>query len=372
MVSKEEFLKALMAIGAMTKYVTVKELSRNPTLMGMKPKTVGMRLQRYEKQQLVTKERLGREYGWKVTEKGIKRSDLPSLDLKRVGKQIPHELPHGLFTSQLFKLAEADPDRAKAYITALDQNSMDKAALLVAAEKNSSCVSQLPEVNPAIAKAFMYSLDQESRGKLDCLIAIEKDHKPFLQLANSRASCRNQQPGINIKDVVAIMRIRSNKNTINLETVAELVKVALEDEGVNQESGNTQDAYKIWKDWSDSHIEALNKQEDPRKKRLENLRSEIAEAKATDADFFRALKQMREESNSATKLKVEKMREDYARKRHDLYEEHLRWEQEFLLQQEADRDKLRQRSGEPFVLRKEGQQISKPIKGKLPLNAEET
>lgn len=313
MVSKEEFLKALMAIGAMTKYVTVKELSRNPTLMGMKPKTVGIRLHRYEKQQLVAKEQFGMEYGWKVTEKGIKRSDLPSLDLKRVGKQIPHELPHGLFTSQLFKLAEEDPDRAKAYIESFDQNSMDTAALLVAAEKNGSSVSQLPTVNPATAKAFMHSLDQKGRNNLDCLIAIEKNHKPFLQLANSRAARRNQQSGINIKDIVEIMRIRSNKNTINLETVAELLKVALEDEGVNQESVNTQDAYKIWKDWSDSLIETLNKQEDCRKKRLENLRSEIAESKATNAAFFRAVKQMREESNSATKLKLQKMRENHAR-----------------------------------------------------------
>jgi len=312
-VPKEDFLKVLMANGAMTKYVTVKVLSRDPVLRGMKTEAIAMRLHRYDDLQLVDKVRFGREYGWKITEKGVERSSL-SLNSKRVGKPIHHDLTKGPATSLLFAMAEVDPERAKTWIASLDQDRMDKIAAIVAAEKDSSRVSQLPKVNPATAKAFMHSLDQESKGKLDCLIAIEKDPKSFLQLATSRAAHREEQHGINIKNLVAIMSLQRKKNDINMENVVEFVKIALKDEGLNQESGNTQDAYKFLKDLSDSFIETINKQEDCRKKRLENRRSEIAEAQATEADFFRAVKQTREESNSATKLKIEKMREDYARK----------------------------------------------------------
>ena len=75
MITKEELLSALIARGAITKYVAVKELLKDPALWGMKPKTLGVKLLRLRRQGLVKNKKFGKEYGYKLTQKGLKRHD---------------------------------------------------------------------------------------------------------------------------------------------------------------------------------------------------------------------------------------------------------------------------------------------------------
>ena len=75
MIAKEELLSALIARGAITEYVAVKELLEDPALWKMKPKTLGVRLLRLRREGLVKKKELGKAYGYKLTEKGLKRHD---------------------------------------------------------------------------------------------------------------------------------------------------------------------------------------------------------------------------------------------------------------------------------------------------------
>jgi len=74
-ITKEELLSALIIQHAITKYVTVKELLKNPALRDMKPKTLGVKLLRLREQELVENEKFGKEYGYKLTQKGLKRHD---------------------------------------------------------------------------------------------------------------------------------------------------------------------------------------------------------------------------------------------------------------------------------------------------------
>jgi|GEM_PF-4993162 len=75
MITKEELLSALIIQRAITEYVTVKELLKDPALRGMKPKTLGVKLLRLRGQRLVENEKFGKAYGYKLTEKGLKRHD---------------------------------------------------------------------------------------------------------------------------------------------------------------------------------------------------------------------------------------------------------------------------------------------------------
>ena len=75
MITKGELLSALIARGAITRYVTVKELLKDPALWGMKPKTLGVKLLRLRRQGLVKNKKFGKEYGYKLTQKGLKRHD---------------------------------------------------------------------------------------------------------------------------------------------------------------------------------------------------------------------------------------------------------------------------------------------------------
>jgi len=75
MITKEELLTALITQGAITEYVTVKELLKSPALWKMKLKTLGVRLLRLKREGLVKKKELGKAYGYKLTEKGLKRHD---------------------------------------------------------------------------------------------------------------------------------------------------------------------------------------------------------------------------------------------------------------------------------------------------------
>jgi len=75
MITKEELLSALIARRAITRYVTIKELLKNPALWDMKPKTLGVKLLRLRRQGLVKNKKFGKEYGYKLTQKGLKRHD---------------------------------------------------------------------------------------------------------------------------------------------------------------------------------------------------------------------------------------------------------------------------------------------------------
>ena len=75
MILKEELLNALIVKGAITKYVTVEKLLKNPALWGMKPKTLGVGLLRLRRHGLVKYKKFGKAYGYKLTEKGLKRHD---------------------------------------------------------------------------------------------------------------------------------------------------------------------------------------------------------------------------------------------------------------------------------------------------------
>ena len=73
MITKEEVLSALVAAGALTEYVTVKDLLEHPFLSNTNHKALGVRLLRYSRQRLVRKKRLGREHEYRLTRKGFKR-----------------------------------------------------------------------------------------------------------------------------------------------------------------------------------------------------------------------------------------------------------------------------------------------------------
>ena len=75
MKAKEEILSALIARGAITRYVTAKELLKDPVLWNMKPKTLGVRLLRLRREGLVTMKKLGKAHGYRLTIRGLKRRD---------------------------------------------------------------------------------------------------------------------------------------------------------------------------------------------------------------------------------------------------------------------------------------------------------
>lgn len=75
MITKEELLSALIARGAITEYVTVREPLKDPVLSEMSAKTLGVRLLRLRGQGLVEKKKFGKAYGYKLTRKGLKRHD---------------------------------------------------------------------------------------------------------------------------------------------------------------------------------------------------------------------------------------------------------------------------------------------------------
>jgi DNA-binding PadR family transcriptional regulator len=73
--TKEEILSALIARGAITRYVTAKELQKDPVLWNMKAKTLGVRLLRLSREGLVTRKKLGKVCAYRLTIKGLKRLD---------------------------------------------------------------------------------------------------------------------------------------------------------------------------------------------------------------------------------------------------------------------------------------------------------
>lgn len=73
MKTKEEILSALIARGAIARYVTAKELLKDPVLWNMKPRTLGVRLLGLSREGLVTKKKLGKTHTYKLTIKGLKR-----------------------------------------------------------------------------------------------------------------------------------------------------------------------------------------------------------------------------------------------------------------------------------------------------------
>ena len=65
----------MIARGAMTEYVTVRELLEDPVLWEMRAKTLGVRLLRLREQGLVEKKKFGKAYGYKLRRKGLKRHE---------------------------------------------------------------------------------------------------------------------------------------------------------------------------------------------------------------------------------------------------------------------------------------------------------
>jgi len=85
--TKEEILRALIARGAITRDVTVKELLKDLVLWNMKPKTLGVRLLRLRREGLVTKKKLGKAHGYRLTSKGLKRRDY-FYEKRRIVKEV--------------------------------------------------------------------------------------------------------------------------------------------------------------------------------------------------------------------------------------------------------------------------------------------
>ena len=108
MITKEELLRALIIQPAITKYVTVKELLKNPALRGMKPKTLGVKLLRLREQKLVENEKFGKEYGYKLTQKGLKRHDYfyKKRKIKRETEQIKRRIDEDYNQLLLLKILE--------------------------------------------------------------------------------------------------------------------------------------------------------------------------------------------------------------------------------------------------------------------------
>lgn len=75
MKAKEEVLRALVVRGAITEYVTVGGLLKDPVLRNVRSKTLGVRLLRLRREGLVIKKNLGKVHAYRLTIKGVKRLD---------------------------------------------------------------------------------------------------------------------------------------------------------------------------------------------------------------------------------------------------------------------------------------------------------
>ena len=75
MVPKVELLEVLMLGGDGIEYMTVRELHEDPVLFEMRAKSLGVKLLRLRRQRLVEMKKFGKAYGYKITQKGLKRYD---------------------------------------------------------------------------------------------------------------------------------------------------------------------------------------------------------------------------------------------------------------------------------------------------------
>jgi len=75
MVPKVELLEVLMLGDDDIEYMTVRELHEDPVLCEMRAKSLGVKLLRLRRQGLVEMKKFGKAYGYKITQKGLKRYD---------------------------------------------------------------------------------------------------------------------------------------------------------------------------------------------------------------------------------------------------------------------------------------------------------
>lgn len=199
-----------------------------------------------------------------------------------------------------------------------------------------SHIFQLAQVDPNKAKAFLEGLDEESMKKIAYLMALENDRAgAFLQLAKSS--------GTNVKDLIEISKLMRSNGSVDLKGIAEIFKAGVEAAKANKPEGpgSYQEGYKyIHETFVKPFTEALRASEketfDARLKLIEDkipppLPAQIAHIKQTATSLGMGESGKKGEID----LKIEEMRQS-----HDLDMSSLRWEQQkFMLQQEAERDK---------------------------------
>lgn len=88
--TKEEVLRALVVRGAITDYVTVGGLLKDPVLRNVRPETLGVRLLRLRREGLVTKKNLGKVHAYRLTLKGLKRLDYLREKSRIIEEKVKH------------------------------------------------------------------------------------------------------------------------------------------------------------------------------------------------------------------------------------------------------------------------------------------
>lgn len=199
-----------------------------------------------------------------------------------------------------------------------------------------SHVFQLAQVDPAKAKAFLSSLDQESMNKMAYLMSLENDRTgAFLKLA--------QSSGTNVKDLVEIAKLMRGNGGVDLKGIASIFEAGVKAARANQPQGpqNLQQGFEyIHKTFVKPFQDAMN---DTNQKlldaKLEVVKAKMPPPLPQQVEYVKqmgAALGMREGGKSSeVDLKLEEMRQS-----HDLDVEKMRWEQQkFMLQAEAERDK---------------------------------
>ena len=236
----------------------------------------------------------------------------------------------------------------------------------------SSRIMQLAQVDPAKAKAFLSSLDEESMNKLAYLMAMENDRAgALLSLAKSS--------GTNIKDLVEIVKLmRPGNGGVDLKGIAEVFKAGVDAAKANKPQPRTEQEGAKYiidnfvKPFTDALTEAQKQVYAERIKRIEEripapLPQQIEHIK----NVAGALGLSREGRGSEVDLKLEEMRQS-----HDIDMAKLTWEQQkFMMQTEAERDKwgaIQQTFSPIFsmaapeirgALKKVGQQVGRSLEG---------
>lgn len=196
-------------------------------------------------------------------------------------------------------------------------------------------IFELAQVDPNKAKAFIESLDQESMNKMAYLMAMEKDRAgAFMQLAKSS--------GTDVKDLIEIMKFMRSNGGVDLKGISEIFNAGVNAARAQNPAGPAtvqQGVDQIMKTYVNPFLDALkDKDKEIFEEKFKSLESKIV----NPLEWFQQQKAVAGQlgftpagKSSEVDLKLEEMRQS-----HDLDMEKLRWEQnKFVMQQAAERDK---------------------------------
>lgn len=200
----------------------------------------------------------------------------------------------------------------------------------------SSRILQLAQVDPEKAKAFLTSLSQEDLNKITYLMAAESDKTgALLNLAKST--------GTSVKDLVEIVKMmRPANGGVDLKGIAEIFKAGVEAAKANQPKGpgSVEEGFKyVYGTFVKPFQETLaTKDQEIFAEKLKSIEEKIV----NPVQWFQQQKAIAGQlgfsepgKKGEIDLKLEEMRQS-----HDLDMQKLTWEQQkFMIQQAAERDK---------------------------------